>query len=372
MQLIQPTLLLDKKRAIRNIEMMTTKARRSGVIFRPHFKTHQSAAIGGWFREASVDRITVSSLDMALYFAKNGWRNITVAFPVNLPEINKINRLAEKIELHLLVESTESVKLLEQQLRHPVHLWIKIDTGYHRTGIEWDNFTKILQVAETIERAEKISLQGLLTHSGHSYRAKSTAEIREIYSDTVLKLKSVKDRLASAGINEVKISIGDTPTCSVVENFEDVDEIRPGNFVFYDVMQLRLGSCSEHQIAVGLACPVVARHQQRNEIVIYGGAIHLSKEFLMDENDTPVFGFVCRLRENGWAPIAKSSYVSALSQEHGIIKADSDFFEQVKIGDILVILPVHSCLTANLMKRYRTLDGAWIESMQSQIPDFNA
>jgi len=32
------------------------------------------------------------------------------------------------------------------------------------------------------------------------------------------------------------ISYGDTPSCSIAENFDEVDEIRPGNFVFYDVM----------------------------------------------------------------------------------------------------------------------------------------
>jgi len=33
-----------------------------------------------------------------------------------------------------------------------------------------------------------------------------------------------------------------------------VDEIRPGNFVFYDLMQYRIGSCSVGQIAVAMAC----------------------------------------------------------------------------------------------------------------------
>ena len=63
------------------------------------------------------------------------------------------------------------------------------------------------------------------------------------------------------------------------------DEIRPGNFAYYDVMQYHIGSCNMDNIAVAVACPVVAVHPQKNELVIYGGAIHLSKEFIAADNN---------------------------------------------------------------------------------------
>jgi len=56
----RPTLVVDEGRVRRNIARMATKARASGVRFRPHFKTHQSAAIGAWFREEGVTAITAS------------------------------------------------------------------------------------------------------------------------------------------------------------------------------------------------------------------------------------------------------------------------------------------------------------------------
>jgi len=72
---------------------------------------------------------------------------------------------------------------------------------------------------------------------------------------------------------------------------------------------------------------------------------------------------VTLLEGNGWSLIIKNTYISALSQEHGIIKTESDFFDEVKIGDILLVLPVHSCLTVNLLKKYLTLDGEIITTM---------
>ncbi len=96
----RPTLLVDEALCRRNIARMAEKARIAGVRFRPHFKTHQSAAIGEWFREAGVTAITVSSVSMARYFSGAGWSDITIAFPVNLREMEEINRLAG--EIHLL------------------------------------------------------------------------------------------------------------------------------------------------------------------------------------------------------------------------------------------------------------------------------
>ena len=75
-----PTLLLDAARAQRNIARMAKKARDNRLRFRPHFKTHQSAAIGEWFRQAGVSAITVSSVAMARYFADHGWDDICLLY----------------------------------------------------------------------------------------------------------------------------------------------------------------------------------------------------------------------------------------------------------------------------------------------------
>lgn len=355
-----PTLLLNRQRALRNIRTMANKAEVSGVRFRPHFKSHQAAVVGRWFRDCGVDAITVSSVNMGIYFAQDGWQDITVAFPVNILEIQKINQLAGNVTLNLLVESSDAVSFLEARLVHDVNAWIKIDVGYGRTGIPWNAFDRIRDLARQIEQSRRLSLRGLLTHAGHSYHAQSKQEIRTIYEDSVSKLTEIRKQLKSAGFSGIELSVGDTPSCSLVEEFSDVDEIRPGNFVFYDAMQLNLGSCSEDAIAVGLACPVVAVHETRREIVIYGGAVHLSKEFILNPDGTKSFGYVAMPKKNGWGPIIKDTCVAGLSQEHGIVKTNEELINTVKIGNLLIVLPVHACLTANLMRQYRTLEGETI------------
>ena len=113
MEITKPTLLLDKDIALRNIENMVRKANDLNLKFRPHFKTHQSAEIGEWFRAAGVNCITVSSLTMANYFADAGWNDITIAFSVNIPEIPEINELAGRINLNVLIENKEGLEALQ-------------------------------------------------------------------------------------------------------------------------------------------------------------------------------------------------------------------------------------------------------------------
>ena len=324
------------------------------IRFRPHFKSHQSSQIGQWFRDLGISAIAVSSVDMAFYFARNQWQDITIAVLVNPLQMESINQLVKtfEVDLNLLVDSRDMVRFLNRELKHPVKLWIKIDTGYHRTGIPWDQKEEILDILREIKRSPRIHFRGLLTHSGHAYNALSTGEIKDIYSDSVSKMSALRGYLAENGILNVEISMGDTPTCSVVEEFYGIDEVRCGNFVFYDLMQFFLGACKEENLAAAAACPVIACYPARKEIVIYGGAVHLSKESLPGENRQTIFGLVALPGSDNrdWGPIIADTYVSALSQEHGIIKTTDTLLKQVKVGDILMILPVHSCLMANLLK----------------------
>ncbi|MFX1513852.1 MAG: alanine racemase [Promethearchaeota archaeon] len=294
------TLVLNKEQVLRNIQKMVEKARKNGVRFRPHFKTHQSAQIGEWFRDFGVESITVSSMDMAEYFMNYERDDITVTFPVNVLEIHRINLLAPKIRLNLLVESTETVSYLGEKISSNANVWLKIDVGYKRTGIPVEKADLVIKLVKEIEIAKNLRFTGLLTHAGHSYYTKSPEEIVAIHQESVFLSNNLREKLQENGIEDVQISIGDTLTCSLADDFSDVDEIRPGNFLFYDLTQRALGSCQEENIAVVVACPVVAKHVDRKELVIYGGAIHFSLSYLERNDNTKIYGYMALPTNSGW------------------------------------------------------------------------
>lgn len=350
----KPTLVISRKKVEANIDKMLAKIVHGQTIFRPHFKTHQSVEIGNIFRKKGISKITVSSVSMAEFFAVAGWKDITVAFPANLREIDEINSLAGKIQLNLLVESEFSAQFLSEKIKNKVGIFIKIDTGYHRTGLLPENKIEIDKIASVISKSKYIGFKGFLTHAGNTYSAKGKAEILSIMNDSREKLNKLKQQYIHR-FPEIIISYGDTPSCSMAENFEGFDETRPGNFVYYDVMQYHIGSCTLDEIAVAVACPVVAIHPKRNELVIYGGSVHFSKEMIAADGGFNLFGYVVKFEKKGWSEPIAGAYVSALSQEHGIVKIPSSILSQTKPGDFIGILPIHSCLTADCLKENQVI-----------------
>lgn len=355
-----PTLLIDERKCRRNIRRMADRALQHNIRLRPHFKTHQSRQIAAWFREAGIDCITVSSLRMAEYFAADGWDDITVAFPVNVLEYERINRLAERIRLNLLVAGSDGAGRLSRVVKFPVGVWIKIDAGSRRTGVLPDDRDAINEILDTVKASENMSFRGFLTHAGHSYGCRSRDEILRVHRESVALMTDLAAFYRPAW-PRLEVSVGDTPTCSVADDFSNVDEIRPGNYVFHDLMQAAITSCSKQDIAVAVACPVVAKHPDRNEIILYGGAIHFAKDSIVTNSGITIYGEMVNVTGDGWSEPPEGCYLSKLSQEHGILKVTEEVFRQLNVGDMVAILPVHSCMTANLLAGYTTLGGERLE-----------
>ena len=125
MNINKPVLLIDEGKCRANIQRMASLCADKKMSFRPHFKTHQSLAVGKWFKEVGVSKIAVSSLSMADYFSKE-WNDILVAFPTNVLENELINHLAKRIHLNLLVESLETISLLADVVKFPLTIYVEI------------------------------------------------------------------------------------------------------------------------------------------------------------------------------------------------------------------------------------------------------
>lgn len=342
--MVYPKLNINESVCRENIRRMTEKARLKKLQFRPHFKTHQSAGIGEWFREEGVDKITVSSVQMAAYFARYGWRDILIAFPLYLQQLLRINELASYCHITVLLSDIASVPLLAQ-LNNNISLKIELDTSLNRSGIACDDWGTIQFLMQQIQKAH-LSFSGFYTHPGHTYSARSKEDVFAIYEQVSGQLSVLKGHFSDE--ESCFISCGDTPGASVVEDFGCINEITPGNFVYYDLMQHQIGACRISDIAVSVECPVVAKKESTKEVYIHGGAVHFSKEHLTEGNAV-VFGKI--IKQIGDEYIVSDVCLSRLSQEHGVVTSrNQEWFNSVKVGDVLNVLPVHSCLTANLFK----------------------
>jgi len=329
--------------------------------WRPHLKTTKMPLVWAELLEAGVRRFKCATTREAAVLLdlirdrQIETVDLLVAYPLPAPGRRRLAALAEAnpaVRLAVLVEDPPAAATLPE----PLAAFVDLNPGMNRTGIPAERTSAVIALARQIQAVERVRLAGLLTHAGHAYAARGREAIEAVHRGTVETLHGLRDALTAAGVRDVALSLGDTPTCSVVEDFGGVDEMRPGNFAFYDLMQLEIGACAEADLALALACPVVAVYPERGELALYGGAVHLSKEFLSGEDGRRVYGRVALPEEGGWGPMIQDAHVSSLSQEHGIVKSEA-LVGQVRVGDLLLVLPIHACLAADLMRAYRTLDG---------------
>lgn len=362
----KPVLLIDLEKAQHNIRVMLQKADQNQVVLRPHFKTHQSREIAELYCQAGITAITVSSVDMAVYFAAAGWQDILIAFPLNRREMERINGLASQMHLSVLVDNLESVDFLTQHAHCPMGVWIKVDTRLHRVGIWWQNKEEILICAQRINSSPLLAFQGVLTHAGHTYHASSPTDVINKAAASKAAMLEVKNYLQEYGCGEVHVSIGDTPGCRLLSDFKDVDEIRPGNFIFFDLEQWQLGVCMPDEMAVAMACPIVSKNADRKELVIYGGAIHFSKETLSYHGES-IYGLLADKQEDHFATILPDCKLVSTTQEHGVLRVNDGVFQQYQIGDLVFVYPVHSCLVVQAMGEFCDLKtGKRIPTMVQQ------
>ena len=346
-----PKLFTDKKRIDHNLERVFTNPLFSNIEFRPHFKTHQSLETGRLFRKFGIEKITVSSIQMAEFFAEDGWNDIMIAIPLNPSDVKEYSKLAAKIDLHLLVDSTETTKAALENIKNPVTLHIKCDCGYGRAGISAQKTEIFDEIANLFKKQQNHFFGGLVSHFGNTYHG-TKDHIIGINKQGIKKLIKLQEYFETEHKLLCPVSIGDTPSLSLYDAamLNGVEELRPGNFVYYDVMQYMAGHCEISDIAVALETPVLSLYPERNEVLVHAGAVHLSKESCTMPDGKNGYGIAVRLSKKGIGEIIEGAYVDRLSQEHGILRVQSDFFSEFKPGDTIGILPVHSCLMVAAMK----------------------
>ena len=350
----KPTLVVNLEKVRGNIQRMKERADRNGVLFRPHFKTHQSRRVGRLFRESGVRAATVSSVTMARYFVEDGWDDLFIAFPANVRELPEMDELAGRVRLGLLADSEETVRALAGGLRNAADLWIKIDVGSRRCGIRADDTARLESLASAVVSSPALRLSGVLTHDSRSYGVRGAEAVSRVFREGRDSLLSAKAFLESRGFSGLRASFGDTPSLSLVEDWPGLDEVRPGNFVYYDLQQAEIGSCAPEDIAAAVACPVVGIYSERSEAVVYGGAVHLSKQSQTLIDGRSVYGAVFRMEEDRWNGFLQEAWVTGLTQEHGIVRMRPEDLGRLRIGDLLFVCPVHSCLAADLLKEDTT------------------
>ena len=356
-----PALILDRSALASNTARMTERFRGTGVRLRPHTKTAKSIDAVRLALQGNFGGVTVSTLREAEYFAGHGITDITYAvsvIPDKLPRVAAL--LARGVKLTVI---TDQVAIAEEISRRALNLGIVLDTlieldsGESRAGVMADS-AALIDLGQALHALPGTRLEGVLTHAGHSYQGRSIAAIQQIAEHERLSATSAAARLRAAGLPAPVVSVGSTPTATHGLSFEGITEVRCGVYMFGDVFQSEIFSCSRDDIAISVLATVIGHRPDINSALIDAGALALSKDRSTGASglrEDAGFGLVMDL--SGARRIAGVT-VGHVYQEHGMLVADGPFpFGDLPVGARVRVLPNHACMTAAMYDAYHVVDG---------------
>ena len=344
---LTPQLRLDKDKVEANCRRMARRARDLGVRLRPHMKTAKSIDVARIATAGQFGGITVSTLAEARYFAGHGIRDITYAVGIVPAKVADV--LAIDARVGVIGDSVAIVEKVASAARdhdRVLPFWIEIDCGAGRAGIDADD-EELVPIARAIRDAGSLALAGVLTHAGHSYHCTKIAAIRQVAENERAKAVHAAERIRAERIDCPEVSVGSTPTMMHAKHLTGVTEMRPGVYMFGDLDQVRLGSCSHDDLALFVDATVIGHNRRAGYVLIDAGGLALSK-------DRGEIG-------EGYGRVMDHSdvIVADVNQEHGMLArtgGEPPPFGRMPVGSRVRVIPNHACMTAAAYPAYRLLD----------------
>ena len=347
-----PALLIDLDIVRRNLQQMQQKADKFRVALRPHIKTHKIPELAHLQMHLGAAGITVAKVSEAEVMAQGGIKDIFIANQV--VSENKLNRLVDlkrKVDISVGLDSpvaAEKLSALFTASGLTMEYLIEINSGLNRCGVLPGRDAVALY--EAIHALPSLKFRGIFTHAGQVYGAGSLAEVMEISRHEGKIMLETSRALEEAGTSVETISIGSTPTMKVWQGHEGVNEIRPGNYIFHDAIQLSLGVATLEECALSILASVISRPARERAVIDGGSKAFTSDRGAHGKEVASAFGIV----------LDKKATLVRLSEEHGIMSLDPD--EHLEIGDRVRIIPNHACAVVNLFDRaYGISNGKVVE-----------
>ena len=230
-----------------------------------------------------------------------------------------------------------------------VRALVEVDCGEHRGGMAAED-GRLLAVAAALGE----TLAGVMTHAGHSYAGRGVAEMEALAEAERAAIVGAAERVRGAGLRADIVSMGSSPTVRHARRLEGVSEVRAGVYMFGDLFQAGIGTHGVGDIAVSVLASVIGVRAGEGRFVIDAGGIALSKDRSTAAGPVDC-GFGLVVGVDGRAAFGRAVVVSAY-QEHGVVECEAGVSMPV-VGDLVRVLPNHTCMTAAAHAGYFVVDG---------------
>jgi D-serine deaminase-like pyridoxal phosphate-dependent protein len=348
-ELDTPCLLVDLDRLEANIRAWQAAISACGVALRPHVKTHKSPAIARMQLAAGAAGVTVAKVSEAEVFAAGGCRDIFIAYPlIGAEKWRRAAELARACALTVGADSETGVDGLSAAAVRAgtvLRVRVEVEIGLNRSGLPAGQAAGLCR---RVMAAPGLELDGLYGFRGARFAGAAGRSDEELGLDEGRLLAGLADRLRAEGIPIRAVSLGSTPTARHVARVPGVTEVRPGTYVFGDIMSAACGAMAYDEVALSILCTVVSR-PAADRATLDGGSKTFSGDIVP-----------ARLNLPGYArSLDGRIVVESLSEEHGVARlADG---ADPRIGDKIAFHPIHVCTTVNLSDELIGVRGGRVE-----------
>jgi D-serine deaminase-like pyridoxal phosphate-dependent protein len=337
-----PRVYIDVDRVHGNIARMAALATRAGVRLRPHTKTHKSPVIARWQIEAGAVGICCAKIGEAEVFAAAGIEDIRVPYPVQPSNAERVIALLDRSRVSIIVDDVGVARGWSAAMTRAgrtLDVLVKVDVGFHRCGIDPDDPGAIDSIG-IVAGLPGLRFRGLLSYAGQSAAADSVDELAGIAKHELAILTRLTCALRERGVAVEEISVGGTPMSRFITEQPGVTEMRPGNYVFLDRMQVGLGTAPVGRPA-------------RDRVIFDAGSKTLTSDGARGFAPAPGYGLVFpRVDDPTPDP---SIVVERLNEEHGVARVPETC--RLSPGDRVRILPNHACVVTNMVDELLMVKG---------------
>jgi D-serine deaminase-like pyridoxal phosphate-dependent protein len=356
--LATPAVLIDRARAERNLDRMQAAATARGVRLRPHTKTHKSPVVARWQLDRGAVGICCAKLGEAEVFAAEGIPDIRLPYPLNPANVDRVVALLDRTRLSFIVDHPVVAKQWSDAMvttGRRVDVLVKVDVGFHRCGVDPDARDTVAMIG-AVAALPGLTLRGLLSHAGQTYHAHSEEELKRMAEAEARTMSDLTSWCRSAKITIDEVSAGATPPARFSLQQDGFTEYRPGNYVYFDRTQVALGAATLDDCALTVLARVVSK-PARDRIILDSGSKTLSNDGARGFQLAPGHGTVLR---DGVPD--ETLLIERLSEEHATVKATSGS-TPLEPGDLVRIVPNHSCVVSNLVDQAWLVDGDAVEPL---------
>ena len=329
-----PSVLIDLAKMERNIAAMQARCDELGLQFRPHIKTHKTPAIARQQLDAGAIGIACQKVSEAEVFAAAGFDDIQI--PYNIVGKKKTARLADLAKRAKITVTADSRAVIDgiaaaaQQADSHIAVLVELVSLNQRTGT---TPAAALELAGHIRATPHLHFAGLMIYP-------SAAAIRP-------QLQATMSLLEAAGIPSEIISGGGSGAALEAHLLPELTELRVGTYVFWDWNSVAAGITRFDHCAMRVRASVVSANEAQR-VILDSGSKAVNSETVDGQ-----FGTIIEY------PAARFHKVN---EEHGYV----DFSAcpmLPKVGDVLHIIPVHTCIVTNLHNRIYGLRGETVETV---------